>query len=193
MERNEHTSMDIPYIRLTMFRPDLLNIPEAALPEGYSIRHFQPGDEAHWAYIEQAAGEFKTTEAAREHFEREFGSDIAAMRQRCLFLVDAQGQPVGTTTAWSGLWDGETIGRIHWVAIVPEHQGKKLSKPLLSAALQTMAAYHTQAYLTTQTTSYKAVGMYLNYGFAPVMKTPTCADGWKLMEQLLGKPIYQKY
>jgi GNAT superfamily N-acetyltransferase len=172
-----------------MLRPNLLDIPDAPLPEGYSLRTFRPGDEEHWARIEHAVDEFKSTEAAMRRFREEFAPHIAEVEKRCLFVIDGQGLPIGTTTAWYGMLNGKRIGRIHWVAVVPEHQGKKLSKPLLSAALRTLAQFHDKAYLTTQTTSYKAVGMYLNYGFEPVMQTPECTEGWKLIGQLLGRRI----
>ncbi|TMV52138.1 GNAT family N-acetyltransferase [Paenibacillus mesophilus] len=186
---NSEEPGSIPHFGLTMVRPNMLGIPEAAMPGGYSIRTFRDGDEEHWARIEQAAGEFKSAEAALRRFRDEFGGYTDEMEQRCLFVTDERDIPIGTTTAWYGELDGSVIGRIHWVAVVPEHQGRKLSKPLLSAALRTMARFHDKAYLTTQTTSYKAVGMYLNYGFEPVIRTPECADGWKLMERLLGRSI----
>jgi len=182
----------IPYFGLTMVRPNMLDIPEAAMPGSYSIRSFRTGDEEHWARIEQAAGEFKSTEAALRRFRDEFGGYTDEMEQRCLFVTDERGNPIGTTTAWYGELDGSVTGRIHWVAIVPEYQGRKLAKPLLSAALRTMAQFHDNAYLTTQTTSYKAVSMYLKYGFKPVIRTPECADGWKLMERLLGRSIFDE-
>jgi ribosomal protein S18 acetylase RimI-like enzyme len=190
---SDQTSLEepasIPYFGLTMVRPNMLDIPEEALPAGCSIRAYRTGDEAHWARIEQAAGEFKSAEAALKRFRDEFGEYAAEMEKRCLFVTDERDNPIGTTTAWFGELDGSVIGRIHWVAVVPEHQGRKLAKPLLSAALRTMAQFHDKAYLTTQTTSYKAVGMYLNYGFEPVIRTPECVDGWKLMERLLGRSI----
>lgn len=188
-QTNSDELSSIPYFGLTMVRPNMLDIPEAAMPEGYSIRTYRAGDEEHWARIEQAAGEFKSAEAALRRFREEFGGYTDAMEQRCLFVTDERGDPIGTTTAWFGELDGRVNGRIHWVAIVPEHQGKKLAKPLLSNALRTMAQFHDKAYLTTQTTSYIAVGMYLKYGFEPVIRTPECADGWKLMERLLGRSI----
>lgn len=179
----------IPYIELFMHRPSLTGIPDFPLPEGYAIRSFRCGDEAHWARIECAAGEFKTEEAALRHFRKEFGDHPAEMERRCLFVTDTQGVPIGTTTAWFGPFDGRPMGRIHWVAVVPEHQGRKLSKPLLSAALRTMAVFHEEAYLTTQTTSYKAVGMYLNYGFEPAVREAKCRQGWHMIENLLGRSI----
>jgi GNAT superfamily N-acetyltransferase len=179
----------IPYVPMYMYRPHLRDWPDAALPPGYAIRPFRAGEEADWARIEHAAGEFATPELARNHFDKEFGGRVAEMEERCLFVVDERNVPVGTTTAWYGDWDGRTIGRIHWVAIVPEHQGKKLAKPLLAHALRTLARFHERAYLSTQTTSWKAVGMYLDFGFEPALRLPGCASGWRLAERLLGRRI----
>lgn len=181
----------IPYFGLTMLRPNLLAVPDAPLPAGYALRTYRDGDEEHWARIEHAAGEFKSPVDALRRFREEFGPHTAEMERRCLFLTDEAGTPIGTTTAWYGSLGGDEIGRIHWVAVEPAHQGKKLAKPLLTAALRTMARYHDKAYLTTQTTSYKAVGMYLNYGFRPVVRSSKCAEGWELIERLLGRAVLE--
>lgn len=188
-DRTEADFTNIPYIELFMRRPNLRHIPEAVLPPGYAIRTYRPGDETHWARIEHAAGEFPSPEAALGRFRDEFGAYTADMERRCLFVVDERGWPVGTTTAWRGELDGRTLGRIHWVAVAPEHQGRKLAKPLLTAALRAMAQFHEEAYLTTQTTSWKAVGMYAQYGFEPVLRRPSCPEGWRLAERLLGRTI----
>lgn len=189
MGRSGDKPGSIPYVELFMYRPHLRDWPDAALPPCYAIRPFRAGEEADWARIEHAVGEFATPELARRHFDEEFGGGIAEMEERCLFVVDERNVPVGTTTAWYGDWDGRTIGRIHWVAVVPEHQGKKLAKPLLAHALRTLARFHDRAYLSTQTTSWKAVGMYLDFGFEPALRLPGCADGWRLAERLLGRRI----
>jgi len=149
-QENRGEQVSIPYFGLTMVRPKILDIPEAALPGGFSIRTYRTGDEEHWARIEQAAGEFKSTEAALRRFREEFGEYTDEMERRCLFVADEREEPIGTTTAWYGELDGRVTGRIHWVAIVPEYQGRKLAKSLLSAALRTRAQFHDNAYLTTQ-------------------------------------------
>lgn len=178
-------------IPLKMIRKDLLNIPEYSLPTGFRIRHFEKGDEHHWARIETSVHEFKNKDAALERFNKEFGPSINEMTKRCIFIENNNGEPIGTTTAWYGdlTGDGEILGRIHWVGIVPEYQGKKLSKPLLSAAMNILADHHSKAYLTSQTTSYQAVNMYLNYGFEPFITGPNCAEAWTLLEKNLKRNI----
>lgn len=183
---NEQT---IKHIGLTMVRKHLASIPEASLSAPYGMRAFRPGDETHWAEIECAAGEFPNAGEALAHFKREFGAAQKEMEQRCLFVIDGGGKPVATTTAWYGEMEGMRIGRIHWVAVTPEHQGRKLANPLLSQALRVMTAHHERAYLTTQTTSWKAINMYLKFGFEPLVRGQDCIEGWRLMERLLQTRI----
>lgn len=100
------------------------------------------------------------------------------------FIEDETGQAIGTASAWYGELNGEEMGRIHWVGIVPEHQGKKLAKPLLTFLLQQLASRHRKAYLKTQTTNLKAINAYLNLGFEPCIKAKTEEVIW---EQVFGE------
>jgi GNAT superfamily N-acetyltransferase len=178
-------------IPLTMVREHLRDIPEAALPEGYTIRAWLEGDGPAWADIESRAGEFDSAADALGHFEREFGPFEEELRRRCFFVISPDERAVATTTAWYGDDLGERRGRIHWVAVVPEEQGKKLSKPLLSRAMTQLARLgHTSAYLTTQTTSWRAVNMYLKYGFVPLLRHEACREGWEMMERQLGRSVF---
>ncbi|UQZ81191.1 Mycothiol acetyltransferase [Paenibacillus konkukensis] len=177
-------------VSLTMVRNDLNHIPNITIPSNYRIVTFKRGEEAVWAEIEASVDEFADKAAARNHFDKEFGSHLQDMEDRCLFIVNERGESVGTTTAWYGSLRGEdTWGRIHWVAVKPEYQGKKLAKPLLSSALQILSRFHDKAYLTTQTTSYRAINLYLNYGFEPLITKPECLEGWRIVERQLDRNI----
>ncbi|MEF3330954.1 GNAT family N-acetyltransferase [Oceanobacillus oncorhynchi] len=183
------------HIPLNMLRKNLSDIPQFSLPDGYSIRFYEKGDERHWAKIETSVDEFKEEAAALAYFEKEFGLFTDEMTKRCLFVENEDGEEIATTTAWHGdlRGDGEISGRIHWVGVTPAYQGKKLAKPLMTAAMNTLAEYHSKAYLTTQTTSFQAINMYLNYGFEPYLMEPTCEEGWRLMEQKLERKILKRY
>lgn len=178
-------------IPLKMVRGDLLNIPQYSLPAGYQIRLFEKGDEHTWAQIETSVDEFKDEQLALEHFAKEFGEHLDDMTMRCLFIENEAGEAIATTTAWYGdlHGTGQIAGRIHWVGVIPDYQGKKLSKPLLSAAMNILAHHHSTAYLTSQTTSFQAVNLYLNYGFEPFLINPSCKEAWSLMESTLNRKI----
>ncbi|TSB47314.1 GNAT family N-acetyltransferase [Alkalicoccobacillus porphyridii] len=181
-------------IPLKMVRANTLEIPQYALPAGFTIKPYVPGDEQHWARIETSVGEFKNEEAALERFQKEFAPYKDEMEKRCLFIENDQGEYIATTTAWYGdlKGDGEISGRIHWVGVDPRYQGKKLAKPLLSAAMNILAQIHSKAYLTSQTTSYQAINMYLNYGFKPYLTEESCEEAWSLMESTLDRVIPHK-
>lgn len=181
-------------IPVTMIREDLENLPSYPLPAGYQIRAFRPGEEEVWAAIETAAGEFWSVEQARAHFAREFGAHLDEMQSRCLFLETTAGGPIGTTTAWyHASFRGKDHGRIHWVGIHPDYQGRGLAKPLVGAALARLAQAHRRAYLTTQTTSWIAIKVYLDCGFTPLPGTPRFEDAWELIARLTRHPALAKF
>ena len=178
-------------IPIKMKRADLLNIPDYELPDGFRIRFFEEGDEEIWAMVETAVGEFSDESAALRHFNHEFGAFPEEIAKRCLFLETDDGEVIGTTTAWYGVLEGEekVSGRIHWVGIVPDYQRKKLSKPLLSRALRELAKYHDSAYLISQTSSYRAINLYLQFGFEPFLTDAYDIEAWKLLENILGQKL----
>ena len=187
MHLRDTTDTEIEHIPLVMVRGHLTDLPVHALPDGFIERFYRRGERSSWAGIETRAGEFSTTDRALEHFAREFGPFEEAMEERCVFAIDeSNGTPVGTATAWYNDARGPEWGRLHWVGVVPEHQGKGIGRSLVSVALRRMAAYHTKAYLTTQTTSVAAVRIYLDVGFRPSIESSKCRDGWRLMRTLLS-------
>lgn len=179
----DHT---VEHIEFVMVRDDLNGIPDAELPDGFRIRPFRPGDERHWAEIEMQAGEFTTIDRALTYFAGEFGPHPDELRERMLLLESDTEGPIGTTSAWFGEHAGRTLGRIHWVAVIPAFHGRGLSKPLLAAAMRILAQHHHSAFLTTQTTSWRAVGLYVQFGFRPLLGTPDAERAWAIVEQRLA-------
>ena len=162
-----------------------------SVPGGFYIRNYIKGEENIWAEIETAAEEFNSEQKALECFLQDFGQYRDEMEKCCFFIIDKKsGRAVGTTTAWyNNNFACEKYGRIHWVGIHPDFQGRKLAKPLLAAAMKCLVKYHDKAYLTSQTTSYKAINMYLDFGFKPRIMSDECERAWSILEKVLGKKI----
>ena len=158
----------------------------------FYIRNYEKGEEELWAKVETAANEFKTEKEAVEHFEKEFGLYKNEMQERCFFVVHKKsGSVIGTSTAWyNDNFKGLKYGRVHWVGIHPDFQGKKLAKPMLAAVMMRLAEYHDKAYLTSQTTSYKAINMYLDFGFIPEIVSDECVNAWNYLEKILNRKIF---
>lgn len=168
-------------IHLAMALDSLSEIEEFPLPQGYGMRFFRPGDEAHWARIELSAGESGDEQSILYKFRRDF-SQPQELERRMLFLTE-NGQPFATATAW---FEDAQTGHLHYVAVDAAHQGRGLSKPLVSLALRRMAELgHRRAVLTTQTLSWAAIRLYARFGFHPISRflQEDEEEGWRIVAQ----------
>jgi len=179
---------DIEYIPIVMIRPNLADIPQCPLPAGYRMRLFRPGDRETWLAVEQASEVFISI--AGQTFDDNFGHDLPAMEKRSFFLVAPDGSDVGTITAWYDRnYRGLPWGRIHWVAIRPEHRGKGLSKAIMAVAMNRLWSLgHRRAVLGTQTPRLPAIRTYLNFGFVPDMRTKDAQRAWSLVARHISHP-----
>ena len=166
----------VPYQDICMIKLDgALSAP--VLPEGYSFRLYEAGDEKHWATIETSVDEFESTDHALAYFDREFAPNAAEMKRRCTFVCDPAGLPAATATAWWSVAGDKRFGLIHWVAVTPRCQGLGLGKAVTQRAMQLLAQCESDrpAMLHTQTWSHIAVRMYHALGFRMVKDvSPLC-------------------
>ena len=174
-------------ISLTMVREDMENIPQYPLPVGYQIRLYRSGDKDTWAMIQRIAD---SRPDAGEIFEGAFGADVSALDRRCFFLVSPDGRDVGTVAAWyERKYLGRRWGLIHWLAILPEHQGRGLSKPMLTVAMNRLCGLgHRRALLRTATHRIPALKVYLDFGFVPDMTRKDAERGWKMVREAIDHP-----
>jgi GNAT superfamily N-acetyltransferase len=168
-----------------MIREHLKDIPQFPVPSGYSVRWFQNGDEGVWQQIQSAAE--KHFEITPDLFAKEFGSDTPLLDERMCFLCDHLQHPIGTATAWfNNDYNGLPYGRVHWVALVPEMQGKGLSKPLMTIICNRLRELeHERAYLTTSTVRFHAIRLYSKFGFEPEIRDDQDREIWSEFEQKL--------
>lgn len=154
-----------------MIRGNLEGIPQHTLPGGYSFRWYRHGDREVWVRIHELAERYTPTTA--EVYDAQFEKNEIELARRQAFLLDANGNEIGTATAWfHDDYHGQQWGRIHWVAIVPEHQGKGLARPLLTTVCNRLVELdHKRAYLVTGTVRLPAINLYLSYGFEPEIQT----------------------
>jgi len=182
-----------------MSRANLDNVPEFELPAGFTLRWYQPGDEAHWLRIHVAADRYSdiTPELFRKQFgvtqdrglqaasagEGRSGMNFALhdLGERQCYLLAPAGEVVGTGTAWfNDDFQGCRWGRIHWMAIIPEFQGRGLAKPLMTSICRRMRELgHDRACLSTSTARHAAIGLYLKYGFEPLIRSAADEALWR--------------
>ena len=187
----------IRYIDLLLERMNLDDIPEYPLPEGYRFVFYQPGDRDAWIEIEQSAKELQDYGHGVRTWQRYYGGVEDTLTDRMIFIENPQGEKAATATAYydaNGDLPPER-GQVHWVAVRRDHQGKGLARPLISQVLKVMKQRgHTQAMLHTQTTTWVAVKLYLNFGFRPIPENAeTNRDGWRIIKALTNHPALDQF
>jgi N-acetylglutamate synthase-like GNAT family acetyltransferase len=115
-----------------------------------------------------------------EKYEKEFIALKEEMNQRQCFIKNIKNELVGTATAWyDTAFRGEGWGRVHWVAIIPDEQGRKLSNSLLLAVLQRIKMLNCQkVYLVTSTKRIGAIHLYTKFGFVPNLDVKENVEAW---------------
>lgn len=184
---------NLEYIALKMINNQLSLPPKTGLPEDYSIRLFQPGDEIHWARIALEADEFDNIDDGLKYFNSHFGSQNSKLLDRCFFCCDENGIPVGSSTAWFQEGNELEHGMLQWIIVSKEHQGKGLCHPLVAAAMERLFKEYSSASLTTQTYSFKGIRVYLDMGFIPVEEGADSYKGWQLVWELTHHKKLIKY
>src|ERR1051325_3616272 len=197
MLRNSSVRVPEQNLPLKMARASLDDLPTFALPTGFSLRWYQPGDEAHWRRIHLAAERF--LEISPEFFCQQFGGaeterglqsaspperkdplNSALLHQRQCYLLDPRGEFIGTATAWLGEGERAEWGRVHWMAIVPEFQGRGLGKILLAVICHRLRELgHERAFLHTSAARLQAIRLYWRFGFAPVVRNSEEQAAWR--------------
>ena len=176
------------YIDVKMSRENLDNIPDHKLPPGYSIRWYQPGYEKHWQAVQLLADVY--TRVTPDLFEEQFGTDSQLLSERQCYLCDSKENIIGTASAWLDNQSGNSPGRIHWVAIIPQQQGKGLAKPLLAIVCSRLKELgHSKTYLTTQGVRIPAINLYAKFGFTPVIDSDRDREIWEKLQKHIKYPL----
>ena len=170
-------------VSIAMSRGDLNGIPQHALPPGYGIRWYRPGDEHAWVRIHELAE--RLVETSLGVYREQFGQEEGPLAQRQAYLCDARGLPIGTASAWfHDDWEGRPWGRVHWVAIVPDHQGRGLSRALMAEVCNRLVDLgHQRAYLTTSSARRPAIRLYRSFGFEPHIRNEEERRAWDRIQE----------
>lgn len=177
----------IKYYELLLER-DLDELPQFPLPEGYRFVFYQPGDRDAWIAIEKSAKEFTDYAQGLEAWNRYYAGQEEMLPGRMVFIENADGEKVATATAYYDVTNRDKSGSgwLHWVAVRREYQGKGLSKPLISHVLGILRKLgYTHAKIPTQTTSWLACRIYLDFGFLPIPENAVHSkSGWEIIRAL---------
>ncbi|GFO85187.1 MULTISPECIES: GNAT family N-acetyltransferase [Anaerostipes] len=145
----------------------------AYLPDGYSFKMYEEGDETAWADLETSVKEFSSREEALAYFQKVFLPHRRLLPFRMCFVVDEDNRICATASAWMKTENGCYWPILHWVSTAPDVQGKGIGHAVISYALSLFSRTDPgkAVFLHTQTWSYRAVSIYYQYGFR-ITKSP---------------------
>lgn len=175
----------IKYYELLMVYNDTSKCQRYDLPIGFHYEFFQDGDELDWVNIHIESGEFTSIEQGIEYFHTFYDYFKDDLDKRCVFIVDDKSQEkVGTATI--SLLSDTSLGydaTVDWVAIKKRYQGRKLARPLISKFIKIANDLnHDKLLLHTQTTTWLAAKLYLDFGFIPFNTDEK--EGWQILKTL---------
>jgi mycothiol synthase len=150
-------------------------IPEVELPDGYRLRTFREGDEAAWSDLINRA--YSTTPNKTEYTPQKvrenWTSTPCFMSDGCFFVTRGS-DLVGCFMAWREVDAGPRRGRLHWLAVDPEHRRRGIAKFLTVAVIEHLKEKGLDSiFLDTGYNLPVAMAMYRKLGF---VETPRLFD-----------------
>lgn len=180
----------IRYFELMLEQPAPFPIADYPLPAGYHFETYAPGDREAWIAIEISAKELLNYDHALDAWGRYYAGHEADLPGRMFFLVNETGEKVATATAYYEPRDPEGAGWLHWVAVRREDQGRGLARPLIAHALKRLLELgYRKVKIPTQTTTWVAARLYLDFGFRPIPQNAVRSRvGWSILQRLTDHP-----
>ncbi|MBT3374941.1 MAG: GNAT family N-acetyltransferase [Lentisphaerae bacterium] len=179
------SATDVRQPQLRMTRTGLTGLPGISLPEGVSGRSFEEGDEARWECVLQesfggAPGRFS--------FDAIMRSSPSFQPERVWFLM-VDGEAVATAAAYPQDWVGPTGSTLHYVAVRPAHQGRRLGYWVSLLALHRMVI-EQRSFVGLATDDFRlpAIHTYLKLGFEPYLVHENQRARWPRVFDELGAP-----
>lgn len=125
-----------------------------------------------WVDIQLSSKHILEKSEGERYFKQIFLQNEDFLKEFMLFIKDEKGNLVGTGAIWEGKYfpqDKNKSYRLHWITVDPKHGEKGLAKAVVSKLLSIFKdkKMGEGLYLSTQTCSYVAIKIYLNFGFKP--------------------------
>jgi len=171
--------------QLKMRHRNLQDLPPLQLPEGYSLRTLRGGESQRWADLlnsVQDLGEWNL-----ERAEERLRGPIPPEQ---VFLITFHDEPIATACIVLHPGEQGTEAELGWVAVRPDHQGKRLGYHVCLAVLREIRKMgFNQVFLLTDDHRLPALKTYLNLGFEPDCWHETHLPRWAAVFVRLGVPL----
>lgn len=169
MSLMEEVQFEVERYTYLLIREDI-RVSPFQLPDGYTMRPFQAGDEEAWLTVRNAAfADLKGNETPATP------DMVTKMMQKKdyleggMILLFHHNKPVGVIRGANDEYEDQPIMNIGPIAVLPEYQRKGLGRILLRASLQFAADhYFNRTILCVNGENERAQALYIQEGFKQV-------------------------
>ncbi len=182
----------LEYHELLMTLDNLNETNNYTLPENFKFTYWDNSKNIEdWVNIHISTGEFASYKLAFQTFYDFYTPIVNQLNKRVIFITDKNKNKIATTTISPTKEYGYDCV-IDWFAIAKDFQGKHLAKPLLSKTIEMAKDLgYRNILLHTQTNSWLACKLYLDFGFTPLNRQDT--KGWQILNTIINHPKLTDY
>ncbi|WP_227871965.1 GNAT family N-acetyltransferase [Paenibacillus albus] len=98
-----------------------------------------------------------------KYFDDVYAREGNLFFDKCLFICNEDDVPVGTCFIWKAYG---SINTLHWLKVLKAYEGKGLGRALVSAVVKDLAVEDYPVFLHTHPSSFRAIKLYSDFGFA---------------------------
>ena len=137
----------------------------AELPNAYHVRTCRRDELDMWAKMpfDDPLTADKFSEFMMSYFNDVYADSGNLFFQSCLFVCDKNDTPIATCFGWKAY---RKISTIHWFKVLKAYEGQGIGRALLSIVMQSFSQDDFPIYLHTQPSSFRAIKLYSDFGFA---------------------------
>jgi len=180
---------EIPDLNIFMMCSKLSESALSELSEDFHVRTCRKDEFDIWASFP-----FDTEEEAKEYygfmveyFNNTYADKEDLFYQKCLFICDKNEKPIATCFVWKAY---NKINTIHWFKTLKGYEGLGIGRALLSIVMKGLELKDYPIYLHTQPASFRAIGLYSDFGFE-ILTDPFYGNRTNDIEECL--PILEEY
>ncbi len=166
-------SEPIPHKHILMVCRELNRTALRPLPPGLSMRLCRSDELEVWKDLQAAPRDGSSRESLDQYYNRWFAPYGDLFFRSCTFVCDEQGRPIATGFIWKP--EGEHT-LLHWIKVLQAYEGRGIGRALLSELMRDLPAEDYPVYLHTQSSSYRAIKLYSDFGYA-LVAPPGRLDG----------------
>lgn len=168
--------------QVQMIWPSGQRLKPSALPQGYTLRTYRPGDETGFYELMDSVGWTGwNAEKLQSWLYRILpGGWYLAVHKKT-------GKVVGTCmAAHDPTWEVPFCGEVGWTAVHPDHQSRGIGKAVVGVVVaRFLDVGYSRIHLYTEVWRLEAMKLYLRMGFVPYLFPTESVEQWeKICTQL---------